>query len=42
MQKDLDPFALPAFQHATPFGLRFSAIEVFVWVLRDQSFREPL
>jgi hypothetical protein len=25
MQKDLDPFALRAFQHATPFGLRFSA-----------------
>jgi hypothetical protein len=54
MQKDRDPFALRAFQHATPFGLRFSArfgpfqgprfsaFEVFVGVLRDQSFRVPL
>jgi hypothetical protein len=40
MQKDLDPFALRAFQHARCAGL--SEIEVFVGVVRDELFREPL
>jgi hypothetical protein len=44
------PFAIRAFQHAAAFGLRFqhasfgglSAFQLFVGVLRDQSFREGL
>jgi hypothetical protein len=49
-----DPFAKRAFQHAPAFGFRFSAryalaspgdfsaFQLFVGVLRDQSFREAL